>query len=202
MSTFSPIAQTSFANSTAYDAHRPTYPAESVQHLLEQCRVAGKRGARIIDLAAGTGKFTEALAAREEGFEILAVEPHADMRKVLVERGLKGVKVVDGTAEDVPVENGWADAVFVAQVGLNLFFHSLTSSLFHCGRQMRSERLVRHISTHVFHTMDPRIVHNLHCWRFRHSIAKASQKEPKSPTTKNSPNTTHHNPKTNTPLPQ
>ena len=44
MSTFSPIAQTSFANSTAYDAHRPTYPQASVQHLLEQCRVAGKRG--------------------------------------------------------------------------------------------------------------------------------------------------------------
>jgi SAM-dependent methyltransferase len=88
-----------------------------LHRLLEQCRVAGKRGARIIDLAAGTGKFTEALAAREEGFEILAVEPHADMRRVLSERGLKGVKVVDGTAENVPVENGWADAVFVAQVG-------------------------------------------------------------------------------------
>ena len=115
--TFSPIAQTSFANSAAYDAHRPTYPQASVQHLLEQCRVAGKRGARIIDLAAGTGKFTEALAARDEGFEIVAVEPHADMRRVLSERGLKGVKVVDGTAEEVPVGDGWADAVFVAQVG-------------------------------------------------------------------------------------
>jgi len=126
MSTFSPIAQTSFANSTAYDVHRPTYPQASVQHLLEQCRVAGKRGARIIDLAAGTGKFTEALAAREEGFEILAVEPHADMRRVLSERGLKGVRVVDGTAEDVPVENGWADAVFVAQVGSG--FTSYSSS--------------------------------------------------------------------------
>ena len=124
MSTFSPIAQTSFTNSTAYDAHRPTYPAESVQHLLEQCRVAGKRGARIIDLAAGTGKFTEALAAREEGFEIIAVEPHADMRKVLIERGLKGVTVLDGTAEDVPVENGWADAVLVAQVGIEPFSFS------------------------------------------------------------------------------
>jgi ubiquinone/menaquinone biosynthesis C-methylase UbiE len=82
-------------------------------------------------LAAGTGKFTEALAAREEGFEIIAVEPHADMRRVLSERGLKGVKVVDGTAENVPVENGWADAVFVAQVGSQsisfclLHFHTL-----------------------------------------------------------------------------
>lgn len=132
MSTFSSIAQTSFSNSTAYDAHRPTYPAESVQHLLEQCRVAGKRGARIIDLAAGTGKFTEALAAREEGFEIIAVEPHADMRKVLKERGLKGVTVLDGTAEEVPVENGWADAVFVAQVGSEHFSFLFHSHLLHC----------------------------------------------------------------------
>lgn len=68
-------------------------------------------------MGAGTGIFTEALAAREEGFEIVAVEPHADMRAVLEKRNLSGVKVVDGTAEDVPVEDGWADAVFVAQVG-------------------------------------------------------------------------------------
>jgi hypothetical protein len=53
------------------------------------------------------------------------------MRRVLSERGLKGVKVVDGTAENVPVENGWADAVFVAQVGSQsisfclLHFHTL-----------------------------------------------------------------------------
>jgi ubiquinone/menaquinone biosynthesis C-methylase UbiE len=117
---FSEIAQSSFQNSTAYHSHRPTYPAASIQHLLEQCRVAGKRGARIIDLAAGTGKFTEALAAREEGFEIVAVEPHADMRRVLVERGLRGVRVLEGTAEEMPlgsIGEGWADAVFVAQVG-------------------------------------------------------------------------------------
>jgi SAM-dependent methyltransferase len=117
MTNLNPIAQSSFANSTAYNTHRPSYPAYSIQHLLEQCRVAGKKGARVVDLGAGTGIFTEALAAREEGFEIVAVEPHADMRAVLEKRNLPGVKVVDGTAEDVPVENGWADAVFVAQVG-------------------------------------------------------------------------------------
>jgi len=52
----------------------------------------------------------------------VAVEPHADMRAVLEKRNLSGVKVVDGTAEDVPVEDGWADAVFVAQVGGIFFF--------------------------------------------------------------------------------
>ncbi|KAM0722013.1 hypothetical protein Q7P37_002939 [Cladosporium fusiforme] len=131
MSKITPIAQSSFTNSTAYDAHRPTYPAHSVQHLLEQCRVAGKQGARIVDLAAGTGKFTEALAAREEGFEILAVEPHAEMREVLAAKGLRGVRVVDGTAEELglPVEEGWADAVFVAQ-GFHWFAtHAVLQSL-------------------------------------------------------------------------
>jgi hypothetical protein len=44
------------------------------------------------------------------------------MRRVLSERGLKGVRVVDGTAESVPVGDGWADAVFVAQVGNRSFF--------------------------------------------------------------------------------
>jgi len=68
------------------------------------------------------------LAAREEGFEIIAVEPHADMRKVLIERGLKGVTVLNGTAEDVPVENGWADAVLVAQVGIESFPFSPVST--------------------------------------------------------------------------
>jgi len=130
MSTFNPIAQSSFANSQAYDTHRPTYPTHSIQHLLEQCRVAGKKGARIVDLGAGTGIFTEALAAREEEFEIVAVEPHADMRAVLGKRNLAGVKVVDGTAEDVPVGDGWADAVFVAQVGnLNFFCFRLAGGV-------------------------------------------------------------------------
>lgn len=119
MPPINPDALSSFTNSTAYDSHRPTYPPASIQHLLAQCRVAGKRGARVVDLAAGTGKFTEALAAREEEFEILAVEPHADMRAVLEAKGLRGVRVVDGTAEEMGVEEGWADAVFVAQVGLS-----------------------------------------------------------------------------------
>lgn len=165
MSTFSPIAQTSFSNSTAYDAHRPTYPQASVQHLLEQCRVAGKRGARIVDLAAGTGKFTEALAAREEGFEIVAVEPHADMRRVLSERGLKCVKVVDGTAEDLRIENGWADAVFVAQVGIESI--SFSSSMFPIRTDLlescpRHDDLPIASTRHELETSLRKSVHNRH----------------------------------------
>lgn len=74
-------------------------------------------GARIIDLGAGTGKFTELLADRDEGYEILAVEPHEGMRNELLRKKLKGVEVVEGTVEKMGVEREWADAVVCAQVG-------------------------------------------------------------------------------------
>ncbi|KAK6433007.1 hypothetical protein LTR95_010815 [Oleoguttula sp. CCFEE 5521] len=104
-----------FAKSTAYDQHRPSYPAKSVQELLMQCRVAGVQGAKVLDLAAGTGKFTELLAAREEGYEILAIEPHDGMREVLEGKGMKGVKVEDGDAENLPFEDESVDAIIAAQ---------------------------------------------------------------------------------------
>ena len=127
-------AQSGFAKSAAYDTHRPTYSASIVQLLLENVGVAGKKRARIVDLAAGTGKFTEALAAREEEFEIIAVEPHSDMRHVLAGKKLPRVKVVEGTGEKMEsVEDGSVDAVVVAQVGFIFTFpvvftcqHSLT----------------------------------------------------------------------------
>lgn len=111
-------AQKGFAKSHAYDQHRPSYSASSVQFLLEQTRVSGRKHARVVDLAAGTGKFTELLAGRdEEEFEILAVEPHEQMREVLASKHLKGVTVMEGMAHDMSgIEDESVDAVFVAQV--------------------------------------------------------------------------------------
>lgn len=112
-------AQTGFANSAAYDSHRPTYSPTIVQFLLEKLRVAGEKHATILDLAAGTGKFTELLADRDEEFRIVAVEPHADMRDVLEKKALKGVSVVDGLGTSMPdVADESVDAVTVAQVSL------------------------------------------------------------------------------------
>lgn len=119
-------ATTGFGNANAYDKHRPTYPFGAVQELLEKIDVAGKTGAKLVDLAAGTGKLTEVLAARTEGFRILAVEPHASMRQTLEEKNLKGVETKMGTAEDMGVEDGWADAVVVAQVWGALLFSPLS----------------------------------------------------------------------------
>lgn len=107
-----------FKDAGAYDAHRPAYPAEAVQRLLEHMRLADRAHARVVEVAAGTGKFTEALAARHEGFEVVAVEPHAAMRRALEAKALRGVSVRDGTAEDMAlagVGDGWGDGCIAAQ---------------------------------------------------------------------------------------
>jgi ubiquinone/menaquinone biosynthesis C-methylase UbiE len=115
--TLDPLAQTGFSKSSAYDEHRPTYSPTIVQLLLEQFHVAGKHGAHILDLAAGTGKFTEALAARPEEYRVTAVEPHDGMREVLEQKKLRGVTVKAGTAEKIPLGDEEVDAVICAQVG-------------------------------------------------------------------------------------
>lgn len=111
------VAVTGFAAASSYDLHRPSYPPEAVQQLLARLNVAGRQGARILDLAAGTGKFTQLLAERAERFELVAVEPHKGMRGELEKKGLNSVTVLEGDATRVPLEDGSVDAVVVAQVG-------------------------------------------------------------------------------------
>lgn len=64
-------AQSGFAKSAAYDQHRPAYTSTVVEVLLKNLGVSGKNGAVIVDLAAGTGKFTGALAARVKNLRSL-----------------------------------------------------------------------------------------------------------------------------------
>lgn len=110
-------AATGFKNAANYDTHRPTYPPEAVEKLLAHLGVANQENAQIIDLACGTGKFTELLAARPEQFEVLAVEPHAEMRQELVKKDLgQRIKVLDGHAGAMPIEEDWGDCLVAAQV--------------------------------------------------------------------------------------
>lgn len=113
------VATDGFAKGALYDQHRPLYPSEAVDRLVIQLGLAGKSGARIVDLGAGTGKFTEALASREENYDVLAIEPLDSMRDVLAAKGLRGVETRNGTATDIGVEAGSIDAVISAQVSLN-----------------------------------------------------------------------------------
>jgi SAM-dependent methyltransferase len=69
-------------------------------------------GARVCDLAAGTGKLTRLLAAT--GADVVAVEPVPGMRDQL-QASVPGVEVLDGTAEAIPLPDASVDAVTVAQ---------------------------------------------------------------------------------------
>lgn len=70
----------------------------------------------VADLAAGTGKFTQLLVAREEQYSVVAIEPHNGMRTELEKKGLKGVQVVKGTAEDMSeIADGSFDALIASQ---------------------------------------------------------------------------------------
>lgn len=128
MSSISEAAQTGFAKADDYDKYRPTYPEESIETLLKSLGIHGIEGATVLDVAAGTGKFTSILSARPEKYEIIAIEPHDDMRKVLEAKKLERVTVVKGLADNMPiVESQWAQAVVVAQVrGLSGGRHAWT----------------------------------------------------------------------------
>jgi hypothetical protein len=109
-------ALTGFADGSSYDKHRPSYPPEAVDYLLQSLALYQKDGSRVVDLAAGTGKFTELLAARKEQFDIVAVEPHDGMRTELDQKNLHKVVSKNGFANEIPVEDGWADGLICAQV--------------------------------------------------------------------------------------
>jgi SAM-dependent methyltransferase len=93
-----------------YERARPGYPAAPIDRAVAELGLG--EGARVADLAAGTGKLTRILAGR--GFDLVAVEPVAEMRAQLV-AAVPDVEVLDGTAEDMPFPDASLDAVFVAQ---------------------------------------------------------------------------------------
>lgn len=119
MQNFVSDAATSFKDADAYDAYRPSYRPEILAAILQNIGLAGKKNARVVDVAAGTGKFTEVLAAQEEQFEIVAVEPVDSMRTTLLGKKLD-IKVVYGLATSIGLPDAWADAITVAQVSQNV----------------------------------------------------------------------------------
>lgn len=112
MSEVNRVAARGFARAAlAYERARPTYPAQCVDLVREQLGVTGS-AAVFLDLAAGTGKFTELLVRR--GLSVVAVEPVAEMRMLLASH-LPSVDVRDGSAEAIPVPDRSVDVVTVAQ---------------------------------------------------------------------------------------
>jgi SAM-dependent methyltransferase len=93
-----------------YEATRPGWPHEPFAIAFEQFDVPERPA--VVDIAAGTGKLTRTLAPLAG--TLVAVEPDAALRAVL-QRELPDVTVLEGTAEELPLETGSADVACAGQ---------------------------------------------------------------------------------------
>ena len=107
MSRIDPVAAAGFGSAAdVYERARPSYPQEAVDWFVERARVGA--GKTVVDVGAGTGKLTRLLVP--SGARVVAVEPIPEMRAKI-----EDVEALDGTAEELPLEDGVADALTVAQ---------------------------------------------------------------------------------------
>jgi SAM-dependent methyltransferase len=104
-----PLAATFGAVADSYERGRPDYPPAVVGALAAELGLGP--GAPVLDLAAGTGKLTRALVAA--GLDVIAVEPQPELRAKL-EAVLPAERILDGTAEEIPLGDGSVEAVTVA----------------------------------------------------------------------------------------
>jgi SAM-dependent methyltransferase len=107
--TLHPLAERFASVADAYERGRPEYPAAVVGAIAAELRLAPD--ARVLDLAAGTGKLTRALLAA--GVDVVAVEPQASLREKLAAR-VGAERVREGLAEAIPLPDASVDAVTVA----------------------------------------------------------------------------------------
>src|SRR4051812_36066966 len=104
------VAAAGFNEPGDYEAARPSYPPDAVAWLVEHLRVGP--GARVCDLAAGTGKLTRPLAPSRA--RPLAAEP-VERKRTTFRELLPEVPIVAATAEALPFATASLDAVTVAQ---------------------------------------------------------------------------------------
>jgi SAM-dependent methyltransferase len=105
------VAATGFdAEADAYERARPSYPPDAVTWLVDALRIAP--GATLVDLAAGTGKFTRLLT--DTRARLVAVEPVDGMRAIL-QHTQPDVPVLSAVAEALPLRGESVDAITIAQ---------------------------------------------------------------------------------------
>jgi SAM-dependent methyltransferase len=89
-----------------YDRYRPRYAVAAISAILD-----GFTAPVVADVAAGTGIATRAL--RSAGARVIAIEPNADMRALIVARA--GLEVRNASAEQTGLDDGAVDIVAVFQ---------------------------------------------------------------------------------------
>jgi SAM-dependent methyltransferase len=107
------MSRTTFDHvATEYDAARPDYPA-SLYDVLESALGQPLLRADVVDVGAGTGIATRALAGR--GARVVAVDPGPVVLRMLRDRSTSRVRPVLGDGNDLPLRDGCADLVTYAQ---------------------------------------------------------------------------------------
>jgi SAM-dependent methyltransferase len=137
-----PELRLSFGNvAETYHRVRPPYAEPLLGKAQEVLGLDGS--ARVLDLAAGTGRLTRELESRFA--EVVAVEPDERMR------ALHGTALA-GTAEAIPLEAASVDAVFVGEA-----FHwfDTVAAIGEIARVLRPRGALAIFSTHWWETEPP-----------------------------------------------
>jgi SAM-dependent methyltransferase len=104
-------AQTGYSSQAqTYTQGRPTYPAALATWLQHTLKIDEQT--RVVDLGAGTGKFTRLLRPLTEW--LTAVEPIDAMRQEFA-KTVPGIEVLAGTAQAIPLPAASANVVLCAQ---------------------------------------------------------------------------------------
>jgi len=93
-----------------YAQGRPDYPPQIASWLTDTLGI--DTHATVVDLGAGTGKFTRYL--QQTGARVIAIEPVASMRAELATHAA-GATILDGTAQALPLEDESIDVLVCAQ---------------------------------------------------------------------------------------
>jgi ubiquinone/menaquinone biosynthesis C-methylase UbiE len=134
----------SFGNvAGTYHRVRPPYSQELLDCAQEALDL--EQGARVLDLAAGTGRLTRELARRFA--HVVAVEPNEAMRELIADG-----EVLAGQAEAIPLDAASVEAVFVGEA-----FHWFdpARAIDEIARVLRPRGGLALVSTHWWETEPP-----------------------------------------------